>query len=592
MLRYFLIFAVLLVLLTLFADISMVETVESRLTSQAFGRLDRLARALAGFATSKQFSVNSDQLKDLTDTSSEETGSRIDIIDASGQLVHSSIPGDWPIDNVEPDNLRNKPEVISALQTGSGYTVRNDLTFLTTLFHDEFGQPAGMVRVSESSVPIEVTFRSLRRLLWCFAGLIGIVTAIAMALFSRTALQPLSQFAEVARQIGTGKLDANLALHGRQDDWGALSDAFRHMQTELKRREVSILDNSSRLQAVLSSMIEGVVAIDRRGIVMLANGAACKMLGMSHGEIFGRDFLEIFRIPELSEAITRTQKERSFSRCEFRTRDEPRRTISARVSILTNESESGNARPGVAIVLHDVTDIRQLENMRRDFVANVSHELKTPLASIRAYAETLKMGAIDDKEKNLNFVIQIEQQADLLNVQIQELLQLARVESGQQNWEIQNISIDDICESLVRQFASEADSRSINLRFVPDHSKRCVKADHNGVRTILGNLISNALHYTADNGNVEIRVSSDDSEIRVEVIDDGIGIPEDHHARIFERFYRVDASRSRDHGGTGLGLSIVKHLCSAFHGSVELESSPGKGSRFIVKLPAVSDSSQ
>ena len=587
MLKYFLIFAILLVMLTLFADYSMVQTIRAQLTDQAQSRLEQLSEAAASYSTDEEIPVDSEQLQQFATARCKETGKRFEILDVSGEVLFASNPKGWPLGDSEDDNQRNKSEVISAIQTGSGYRVRNGLALSASVIKNVVDEPIGILRVSESSASRDYLFQSLRRLLWCFSGLVGIVTSIAMGLFSRNALQPLSQFAEVARQIGTGRLDSVPTLHGRQDDWGALSDAFQHMQSELKRREVSILDNSSRLQAVLSSMIEGVVAIDHRGTVMLANGAACQMLGKSHGQIFGREFLEIFRNPELTSAISRTQKERSFTKCEFQTLDESRRTISARVSVLNNESGKDKSRAGVAVVLHDITDIRQLENMRRDFVANVSHELKTPLSSIRAYAETLKLGAINDQEKNMKFVEQIEEQADLLNEQIQELLQLARVESGQQNWEIQSISIDDICESLVQQFTSEAQGRSIDLKFATDNSKQLAKADHNGVRTIVGNLISNALHYTSENGHVEVRVSRSGPDIQIEVIDDGIGIPEDHQPRIFERFYRVDTARTRDKGGTGLGLSIVKHLCNAFQGSVDLESKPGEGSRFIVKLPAV-----
>ena len=586
MLKYFLIFAILLVLLTLFADISMIQTVHARLFGQRESLLIQLASSAARYAEEGRIPANSDELKEFIGKRSRETGDCFEILAEGGEIIFVASPDAAELPEPETTDQSNKPEVISARQTGNGKAVRGDVAFSAATFKDADGEVAGIVRVSNSYASIDDVSQNLRRLLWCFSGLMGILAAISMAMFSRTALQPLSQFAEVARQIGTGRLETVPSLHGRQDDWGALSDAFRHMQTELKRREQSILDNSSRLQAVLSSMIEGVVAIDRRGTVMLANGAACQMLGVSHGEMFGRDFLEIFRIPELSDSITRTQKDRSFSKCEFQTRDEPRRTIAARVSVLTHDA-TGNSRPGVAIVLHDISDIRQLENMRRDFVANVSHELKTPLASIRAYAETLKMGAINDQDKNLNFVTQIEQQADLLNEQIQELLQLARVESGQQHWEIQPVSIQEICQSLVEQFASEADSRKIDLKLVSDDSIQRVKADHNGVRTIVGNLISNALHYTPELGNVEVRVSGLEDNIQIEVVDDGIGIPEDHHDRIFERFYRVDSSRSRDLGGTGLGLSIVKHLCNAFQGTVRLESKPGEGSRFVVNLPAI-----
>ena len=347
----------------------MIQTVKAQLTDHAQNQLKKMSASAAWYATSDGVAVDSEQLQNVLAARCKETGKRFEIIDYSGKVLFTSNPIDWPEGHTDSSNQRNKSEVISALETGSGYIQRDGIAHSASVIKDENGQATGFIRVSESAESMDYLYQSLRRLLWCFSGLIAIVTSISMGMFSRNALQPLSQFAEVARQIGTGRLDSVPSLHGRQDDWGALSDAFRHMQTELKRREVSILDNSSRLQAVLSSMIEGVVAIDHQGSVMLANGAACQMLGKSHGQIFGREFLEIFRNPELTAAITRTQKERSFSKCEFQTRDEPRRTIAARVSVLTNESAKGKSRSGVAVVLHDITDIRQLENMRRELTS-------------------------------------------------------------------------------------------------------------------------------------------------------------------------------------------------------------------------------
>ena len=441
----------------------------------------------------------------------------------------------------------------------------------------------GTLRVYESYRPIEQLLTQLRQFIWVFAALAALVGCVLIFVFARRSLSPLDEFANVARMIGVGKFDTVPALHGRRDNWKVLSEAFRHMQQELEKREINILDNSARLQAVLSSMIEGVLAIDSKGRVMLANGAACDMLQLAHSDIFGRVFVEIFRIPELSDAIEKTQSESTFSQCEFQTRELPRKIISARVSVLSYTQSSRT--PGIAIVLHDVTDLRQLETMRRDFVANVSHELKTPLASIKAYAETLKLGAIDDRQKNVEFVEHIEAQADLLNEQIQDLIQLARVESGQKHWEIAPISINEIATTCIKRFASEADSRRIEVTLTPSEEELFVKADKDGVETILSNLISNALHYTTENGRVDVRISNLNTFVKIEVDDDGIGISPDHHARIFERFYRVDKARSREHGGTGLGLAIVKHLCQAFGGSVELKSSLGTGSCFIVKLP-------
>jgi two-component system phosphate regulon sensor histidine kinase PhoR len=223
--------------------------------------------------------------------------------------------------------------------------------------------------------------------------------------------------------------------------------------------------------------------------------------------------------------------------------------------------------------------------MRREFVANVSHELKTPLAAIKAYAETLRLGAIHDRDKNLQFVEQIESQAELLNQQIHSLLQLARVESGQQLWNIETVAINEVCQECVHRFQSEAESRGVTLSFNPHPQPPNAVADRDGVRTILDNLISNALHYTPRDGRVTVATERDGRFVVVTVTDTGIGIAPEHQSRIFERFYRVDRARSRDRGGTGLGLAIVKHLVQAFAGRIEVQSQVGQGSCFTFHLP-------
>jgi len=236
-------------------------------------------------------------------------------------------------------------------------------------------------------------------------------------------------------------------------------------------------------------------------------------------------------------------------------------------------------------VLNDITDLRQLELMRQDFAANVSHELKTPLASIRAYAETLKMGAINDKEKNVQFVEEIERQADFLNVQIQDLLQIARIESGNHVWDIESVDLNEEIRRCINKFEPLAANGKVELEFTPSDQNPRARADVEGIQTLLGNLVSNALSYTPAGGVVTVAGYYLDDSAVLEVSDTGIGIAPEHHARIFERFYRVDKARSRDKGGTGLGLSIVKHLAQSFGGNVEFESEPGKGTCFRIKLP-------
>ena len=395
-------------------------------------------------------------------------------------------------------------------------------------------------------------------------------------------MRPLSEFAEAARNVEKGSYDRiSSGLNRRDDEWGELADAFSQMQRVLSQRESGLKENSSRLEAVLSSMIEGVIALDSSGEVTMANNAACQMFSLIKPELIGRKLINIVRFPELIEAIETTLFNDVFSNTEFTTVGDTRKTIRAQVSVL----DVGDEKPGAAIVLHDVTELRQLETLRQDFVANVSHELKTPLASIRAYAETLKLGALNDPKNNLRFVERIEAQADILNQQIQDLIQLARVESAQTAFEIVRINLRKLCLDCVNTFATEADSLKVKLTLQENDEELFIDADHKAIRTIVNNLISNALHYTPERGSVTVMLSQTDRLATIEVVDTGIGISAEHQSRIFERFYRVDKARSRDMGGTGLGLAIVKHLAQAFEGNVELSSSEGEGSTFSIHFP-------
>jgi two-component system phosphate regulon sensor histidine kinase PhoR len=241
------------------------------------------------------------------------------------------------------------------------------------------------------------------------------------------------------------------------------------------------------------------------------------------------------------------------------------------------------------LVFHDVTDLRRLERMRQDFVANVSHELKTPLASIKAYTETLLDWALHDENVNVKFLHRIEEQADRLNQLILDLLSLARLESGLESFEHRPLALSPLVSACVEAHRdrAEAKSQSLGLDLGPLDDATLVLADDEAVRQILDNLISNAIKYTPEKGSVTVRCASADGDgyVEIEVADTGIGIPRDDLPRVFERFYRVDKARSRQLGGTGLGLSIVKHLVQSLGGQVTVDSRVGVGTRFTVQIP-------
>jgi two-component system phosphate regulon sensor histidine kinase PhoR len=339
-------------------------------------------------------------------------------------------------------------------------------------------------------------------------------------------------------------------------------------------------EHNDRLTTVLANMDEGVIAVDASQRIWWANPSSRLLLGFTAPEVIGRPLLEASRHRSLHEAVDQALTTRRSVHTEFDAPGPPRRALALRANCLPGEPP-----PGVVLVLHDVSELRRLENLRQEFVANVSHELKTPLAAIKAYAETLRLGAIHDAEHSLEFVARIEEQAERLHQLILDLLQIARVESGREALEISRVSLAGVVGACAAHFAKEAEAKNIVLTVEPPDHSVVVRADAHGVRTILDNLVDNALKYTPPGGRVAVRWRSDAEVAVLEVQDTGIGISEKDQARVFERFYRVDKARSRELGGTGLGLSIVKHLAQALGGSVSLQSALGQGCTIVVRLP-------
>jgi two-component system, OmpR family, phosphate regulon sensor histidine kinase PhoR len=413
---------------------------------------------------------------------------------------------------------------------------------------------------------------------WLSAGLVLLLGAIAVWFCVQRIVAPLSQLTRSVRAASVSDSGPHLVA-GPHDEVGVLAGAFDRMQRDLARRLSEIEQNNQRLETVLSSMAEGVLAVGTDRTILLANEAGRQLLDFATPSPVGRSLLEVTRSRPVHEAAAQAFRTSQPVVTEFDAPGVSRRTLSLRATRLP-----GEPCPGVMLVLHDMTELRRLENLRRELVANVSHELKTPLSAIKGYAETLRLGAVNDADHNLHFVRRIEEQADRLHELILDILQIARVESGQESFELSAVPVADVLEQCADQFVETAAAKHIRLTVEAPPPDVAVVADDEGLRTILSNLIDNGLKYTPEGGAVALRALADTSIVLLEVQDTGIGIPEKEQARIFERFYRVDKARSRELGGTGLGLSIVKHLALAFGGSVSVESQPGQGSIFRVQL--------
>ena len=364
------------------------------------------------------------------------------------------------------------------------------------------------------------------------------------------------------------------------------------MQATLAERDAErarLERDVEQLQVVLGSMTEGVIAIDARGRLLFANGSADRLFSLGPNAV-GKLVLELIRSLPFQEAVDATLVSSTpfLGEITVPSRDNPARSL-PRVLAIHGTVLPGDLPTGAVLVFHDVTDLRRLERLRQDFVANVSHELKTPLAAIKAYTETLLDSALHDEEVNVRFLHRIEEQAERLNQLILDLLRLARLESGQSVFDHQPLDVAEVLESCVEAHRERAEAKELTFNLdlgAIDGSIRVI-ADEEAFQQVFDNLIDNAIKYTPSGGWIRILGELDpiDDMVAVTVADSGIGIPRDDLPRVFERFYRVDKARSRELGGTGLGLAIVKHVVSSIGGQVTVESRPGEGTRFRVQLP-------
>jgi len=339
--------------------------------------------------------------------------------------------------------------------------------------------------------------------------------------------------------------------------------------------------DKSQLEAVLNHMSEAVLAVDSAGAVLVVNPSLSRLLEVDADAARGRPYLECVRHNPIAQLVGSVLKDGRPIALEVRVFAREELVFDAHAAPLLQEERLA----GALLVLHDITRLRRLEQVRRDFVANVSHELRTPLASIKSYAETLRDGALDDKENRLGFLKTIEEQADRLSKLVDDLLDLSAVESGHRLPKLAATDLRDLAVDVSRQFASAAAERGVTLASLSTGSSTAL-ADGEQVRQVISNLIDNAIKYTEPGGRVEIALETRGAEVVVSVRDTGVGIPEIDLARVFERFYRIDKSRARDAGGTGLGLAIVKHLVEAQGGRVWVESRQPGGSAFFFALRA------
>jgi two-component system phosphate regulon sensor histidine kinase PhoR len=524
-----------------------------------------------------------DFINDLCRQAGVRTDTRITIMLPGGEVL-----GDTREDPKRMENHGSRPEVLVALEGGIGKsqrfsrTLQKEMMYLAVPVVTD-SRIAGVVRTAMAVDEVDSRLGALRKQVMV-GGIVAIVlVSILSLLISRRITRPLEQIKQEAERYASGQLEHRLRISG-SSEIVALGQTMNDMAAQLNER-ISTIDKQRREQdAVLSSMIEGVIAIDSKQNILRMNPAAAHLLEVNAELVVGRPVQEVVRKAELLSFITDAMdSEDTIEKDVLLFRGEEELCLQAHGTMLRG---MGNETIGALVVFNDLTRQRRLETMRRDFVANVSHELKTPITAIKGFVETLLDGALDNRDEAEQFLKIVERQVERLSVIIEDLMSLSRIEQGEENerFDLEPGSIAEVISESVNDCTVLAEGVGITLKQELDHE---VMSLLNGplLEQALTNLLENAIKYSPTGSTVTICCSEENGRAIIRVSDQGCGIEAEHLPRLFERFYRVDKARSRQAGGSGLGLAIVKHIVQIHHGRVAVESTPGKGSEFIVSLP-------
>ncbi len=513
-------------------------------------------------------------------------GVRVTVVLRSGNVI-----GDSEEDPAQMRDHSDRPEIRDALQTGHGVSRRPSPTLGIEMMYvaiplDLDGERFGVLRLS---LPLTDLAEAIGAVTWkVIVGAIAvtIVASLLSLWISRWISRPLEEMRRGADRFARGDFTEKLVVSGAAGEMAGLAESLNSMAEQLDRRIRTIMQQRQELAAVLSSMSEGVLAVDGSERVISINDAAARMFNVPDpGGVKGRALAEVIRNPVLQELVGRVWSSKHDTSEEISVdAADGEHQVEVNGSIIHGPGEK---EIGVLTMLRDVTRLRQLERLRRDFVANVSHELKTPVTSIQGFVETLREGAAEDPAKGKRFLDIIANQADRLGAIIDDLLSLSRIEQEARKGPIDTVetSVTGVIRSAAESRQSRADERNVTLDTLGCPNNLPARINPRLLEQAISNLLDNAIKYSEPGGTVWVEARPEGDEVRTTVRDRGCGIPAEDLPRIFERFYRVDKARSRDLGGTGLGLAIVKHIAQAHGGRVTVESTVGRGSAFTLHLP-------
>lgn len=529
---------------------------------------------------------NQAEIQRLASMLGEKTGVRITVIGENGRVL-----GDSSKNPAEMENHADRPEIRDAIANDLGEssrfsdTLRREMFYVAVPYRGDGNRVLAVIRTSLPLSTLEKAIHPIETKV-IYLGVILTLVALILSLgLSKTISHSLGGIIRSSEELAKGNLDISIPVTGGKSEISKISIALNQMAKKLNELFNQLSREKNQLQAVLSAMSEGVMVVSREGSVIIINSALKTMFNLKEDPT-QKPYWEILRNRELTKLVESVLINwMPDSREIFYLYPDEKHYFANVIPLDSPDKE-------VIVVMFDITDFKRLEKIKADFIANVSHELRTPLTAIKGYTETLEEGAYESPEDQKHFLKIIKRHTDRLINIVSDLLVLSEVESrdslSKENAanDLEELDINELIKSSIDALRSKANEKGIVISYGSDNGVHKIKANRFLLEQMFINLIDNAVKYTPENGKVEVRINEDDSQILTEISDTGIGIPKEHLPRIFERFYRVDKTRSRNLGGTGLGLSIVKHIVIMHGGRIEVQSEEGRGSKFSIYLPA------
>ncbi|EGA9664556.1 cell wall metabolism sensor histidine kinase WalK [Listeria monocytogenes] len=579
-LSFFILFFVVMVIVGVFSG----ELMKSTYLNMKESQLEDDAKILLQTTNMENLDLDKDSatIQKSLDPLGEDIDARITVIDSEGDVV-----ADTKKDPEKLDNHMNRPEVTDILKKGEsvGISIRESDSLGYSMLYvavpvKHQGKTDGVLRISISLESVDAAVAKLWGNLALIFGIALVIIAAISVFIARKITRPVREIIEVSTDLANHKYDSR--IHGKiSGELQDLSISVNTLAESLETQMFEIKQNEQRLNAIVQNLVSGVMLINVDKQVIMTNRTMYQILGET--EITGKPFYEVIKSFALSQLIEGTFETKTIQQKEIILYFPREMILDASVSPILGEN---GEITGIILLLHDITQIRHLENVRSEFVTNVSHELKTPVTALKGFAETLLDGAMYDEVLLKKFLTIIKEESDRLHRLIMDILALSRIEQNPVAENVELVDVDEVIEQSARTIFEMATEKNIRVT-IPEKTSASVmiETDRDKLQQIIINLLSNAINYTPVDGKVEVKLIEQEAEVIIEVTDNGIGIPAKDIDRVFERFYRVDKARSRHSGGTGLGLSIVKHLVENCGGRIEVESQEEVGSTFRVTLP-------